>query len=95
MTDINKVYLFIDESGDPVFYGSRKKLLVGTTGFQPHLIIGMIETADRKALRKPVVNFMNSIKADNLYNTIPSIVNEKGWYVHVRGDHPENQSQVL
>ncbi len=35
MTDIIKRYLFIDESGDPVFYGNRKKPLVGTSGFSP------------------------------------------------------------
>jgi hypothetical protein len=30
MTNIPKKYIFIDESGDPTFYGSGKKLLVGT-----------------------------------------------------------------
>ena len=65
----NKLSLFIDESGDPTFYGNRKKLLVGTEGFQPYLIIGMIETSARKELRKAVVDFMDNIKADNLYNT--------------------------
>ncbi|WP_257669382.1 hypothetical protein [Parapedobacter tibetensis] len=59
-----KKYYFIDESGDPVFYGHRKKLLVGTDGFQPYLIIGMIETDNRRALRKAVVDFMEMIKAD-------------------------------
>lgn len=91
----NKVYLFIDESGDPVFYGNRKKLLVGTTGFQPYLIIGMIETTDRKALRKAVVNFMDNIKGDKLYNTIPSVADKKGWYVHARGDHPEIRAKFF
>ena len=91
----NKTYLFIDESGDPVFQGNRKKLLVGTEGYQPFLIIGMIETENRKALRKAVVNFMDSIKSDSLYNSIPSIAADKGWYVHARGDHPENQGKVL
>ena len=67
---IHKTYLFIDESGDPVYYGNRKKLLVGIEGFQPYLIIGMIETGNRKALRKAVVNFMDRIKADSLYNSI-------------------------
>jgi hypothetical protein len=95
MTGINKTYLFIDESGDPVFYGNRKKLLVGTTGFQPYLIIGMIETCDRIALRRSVVDFANNIKADILYNTIPSICNEKGWYVHARGDHPEIRAKFF
>lgn len=77
MEGINKTYLFIDESGDPIFYGNRKKLLVGTTGFQPYLIIGMIETKDRKALRKAVVDFIDSIKADNLYNSIPPLQQKK------------------
>jgi hypothetical protein len=86
MTETRKVYLFIDESGDPAFYGSRKKLLVDTPGFQPYLIIGMIETNDRKFLRNAVVNFIQNIKSDILYNSIPSVAHEKGWYVHARGD---------
>jgi hypothetical protein len=91
----NKIYLFIDESGDPAFYGNRKKLLVGTEGFQSHLIIGMIETTDRKALRKAVVNFMDNVKADSLYNTIPSVNTDKGWFVHARGDHPEIRAKFF
>ena len=91
---INKRYFLIDESGDPDFYGNRKKLLVGTEGFQPYLIIGMIETPDRKALRKAVVAFMENIKADGLYNSIPSVAT-KGWYVHARGDHPEVRAKFF
>ena len=90
----SKRFLFIDESGDPAFYGNRKKLLVGTEGFQPYLIIGMIETTDRKVLRKAVVSFMKNIQADSLYNTIPSVNSDKGWFVHARGDHP-NKSEIL
>jgi hypothetical protein len=70
-----------------LFFTVTAKKLVGTEGFQPYLIIGMIETVDRKALRRSVMNFMDSIKADNLYNSIPSVADKKGWYVHARGDH--------
>lgn len=90
-----KKYFFIDESGDPDFFGNRKKILIGTDGFQPYLIIGMIETDNRKALRKAVVEFMENIKADSLYNSIPSVASEKGWYVHARGDHPEIRSKFF
>ncbi len=93
--NIPKTYLFIDESGDSVFYGNRKKLLVGTEGFQTYLIIGMIETNNRKALRKAVVGFMEGIKADRLYNSIPSIATDKGWFVHARGDHPEIRAKFF
>ena len=91
----NKTYLFIDESGDPVYYGNRKKLLLGTKGFQPYLIIGKIETDNRKPLRKAVVGFMNSIKTDSLYNSIPSIATDIGWFVHARGDHSEIRAKFF
>lgn len=48
----SKKYFFIDESGDPDFFGNRKKILIGTEGFQPYLIIGMIETDNRKPCEK-------------------------------------------
>jgi hypothetical protein len=95
MVSNNKKYILIDESGDPDFYGNRKKLLVGTPGFQQYLILGMIETDDRKSLRKAVTTFMESILSDNLYNTIPSVATKKGWYVHARGDHPEIRAKFF
>jgi len=95
MSSNNKKYILIDESGDPDFYGNRKKLLIGTPGFQPYLILGMIETDDRKNLRKVVTTFMENIRSDNLYNTIPSVATEKGWHVHARGDHPEIRAKFF
>jgi hypothetical protein len=90
-----KSYLFIDESGDPFFFGNRNKLLFGTEGFQPFLIIGLIQAEDRKLLRSAVVSFIQNIKADNLYNTIPSVNHQKGWYVHARSDHPEIRAKFF
>lgn len=55
----------------------------------------MIETGDRRALRKAVVAFMDDIKEDNLYNSIPSVANDKGWYVHARSDHPEIRAKFF
>ncbi len=92
---IYKTYFFIDESGDPVFYGNHKKILSGTKGFQPYLIIGMIETTNRKVLRKAVMGFINNIKADSLYNTISSVAVDKNWYVHARNDHPEIRAKFF
>lgn len=90
-----KSYIFIDESGDPVFYGNRKKLLVGQDGFQPYLIIGLIETPDRIKLRKAVLDFTNNIRADPMYNSIPSVMSNTNWYVHARGDHPETRAKFF
>ncbi len=90
-----KSYLLIDESGDPFFFANRNKLLIGTEGFQPYLIIGLVQTDNRRALRKAVVKFVENIKADAMYNSIPSVNNKKGWYVHARADHPEIRAKFF
>ena len=92
---IKKTYFYIDECGDPCFYGSKKKLLVGTVGFQPLLIIGMISGSNRKFLRKKVLEFQKSILDDPMYNTIPSLNKEKQWYLHAKDDHPEIRAKFF
>lgn len=84
---LNKQYFFIDESGDPNFYGKRHKLLVGAPGYQPLLLIGMIVTERRKALRKAILELKSEIEYDPLYNTLHSV--KPGWYFHASQDHPD------
>ena len=90
----NKTYFFIDEAGDGSFYAKRKKLLVGTEGFQPNLFLGMIMLKDKKEIRQKVVDFMNKIKSDPLYNTIESVKKPK-WYLHARGDFPDIRAKFF
>ncbi|TAF81065.1 MAG: hypothetical protein EAZ50_07425 [Runella slithyformis] len=82
-----KNYLFIDECGSPDFFGHRKKLLVGTDGFQPLLIIGAVITENRKALRKSIVEFGTEIKKDPDCKDIYSL-QKPDWFFHARADHP-------
>ncbi len=92
---MQKKYFFIDECGDPEFYGKRKKLLVGQPGYHPLLIMGMMRTHKRKMLRKKVIQFQNEILADPMYNTIPSLNKPKGWYLHAKDDHPEIRAKFF
>lgn len=94
MTELKKTYCFIDEGGDSSFYGARKKLLVGTDGFQPMLNLGMIIIDDKKAIRQAIVEFIKTLKADPLYNSIHSF-SQPNWYLHARGDHPEIRSKFF
>lgn len=87
-------YFFIDECGDPEFFGKGKRVLVGTQGFQPLLIIGMIETDNRKKLNKAVKGFSESILQDILFNSIPS-VKEPNWFLHAKNDHPEVRAEFF
>ncbi|MFP5040015.1 hypothetical protein [Parasediminibacterium sp. JCM 36343] len=58
-TELHKTYLFIDESGDPAFYASGNRSIVGTEGFKPLLIIGMIKLEDKKGIRNAIASFMD------------------------------------
>lgn len=93
-SDKEKYYFFIDEGGDSSFYAKRKKLLVGTSGFQPMLNLGMVAIADKKEIRKSILEFMDSIKSDSLYNSIYSVA-QPGWYLHAKDDHPEVRAKFF
>ncbi len=98
MTDtkhITKTYLFIDESGDPAFYAKGKKSIVGTEGFKPLLLIGLIKLEDKKAIRQAVLNFMQEIKSDPLYKDLPCIVKTPQWYLHASYDNVEIQVKFV
>jgi len=92
---IGSHYLFIDECGDPNFYGKRQKLLVGTEGFQPLLLVGLVATEDRRKLRQDVLDFRAEILADPLYNSIFSIRTNPHWLPHARGDHPDVRAKFF
>lgn len=87
----NKTYLFIDESGDPAFYASGNRCIVGTEGFKPLLLIGIVKLTDKKVIRNAILQFMDELKNDPLYDTLPCINNSNGWYLHASYDNKEVQ----
>lgn len=88
---LNKAYLFIDESGDPAFYASGNRCIVGTEGFKPLLLIGIVKLIDKKIIRNAILQFMEELRYDPLYNTLPCINNSNGWYLHASYDNKEVQ----
>lgn len=88
---INRTYLFIDKSGDPAFYASGNRCIVGTEGFKPLLLIGIVKLEDKKGIRNAILQFMEELKNDPLYNTLPCINDNKGWYLHASYDNKEVQ----
>jgi hypothetical protein len=87
--NITKTYLFIDESGDPSFYASGNRSIVGTDGFKPILLIGIVKLEDKKAIRNAILRFMDELRNDPLYNSLPCISDPKGWYLHASYDNLE------
>jgi hypothetical protein len=90
----NKKYIFIDECGDPEFYSNGKKLMIGTKGYQPLLLIGMIITDNRRKLWEEITKFQSNILTDPLYNTINS-VKKAGWYLHAKDDFPDVRAKFF
>ncbi|MBC7847962.1 MAG: DUF3800 domain-containing protein [Flavobacterium sp.] len=93
--DKKKVYLFIDESGDASFYAKKNKLLVGTDGFQPLLLLGLIVLEDKKQIHNTIKSLQEDIKNDTLYNSLKCVSNPKGWYFHARNDQPEIRTKFI
>lgn len=87
----HKTYLFIDESGDPAFYAAGNRCIVGSEGFKPLLLIGIVKLKGKKEIRNAILQFMEELKIDPLYNTLPCINNCNGWYLHASYDNKEVQ----
>jgi uncharacterized protein DUF3800 len=86
---VNKTFLFIDESGDPSFYASGNRCIVGTEGFKPLLLIGIVKLENKKIIRNAILQFMDELVNDPLYNTLPCINAPQGWYLHASYDNLE------
>ncbi len=95
MEKLPKKYIFIDESGDAAFYAKGKKLLIGTDGFKPLLVLGMIMCDDKKHLHQAVTNFQNQLLNDALYNTLPCITKSNQWFLHARNDQLEVRAKFI
>ncbi len=80
---------FIDESGDPSFYASGNRCIVGTDGFKPLLLIGIVKVNDKKRYARSFSRFMNKLISDPLYNSLPCLKDPKGWYLHASYDNLE------
>ena len=89
MYEVNKTFLFVDESGDPTFYSSGNRSVINTEDFNPVLLIGMVKLTDRKVVRNSILQFMNELKNDPLYNSLPCFTRQKDWFLHASYDNLE------
>ena len=82
------IHYYIDESGNPEFYGKGKRLLIGNEGYSPLLIIGLVTIINRKHLVSEIGNFRKKLLADKKLTHIHSL-HQPGWYLHAKADHTE------
>jgi hypothetical protein len=82
------IHYYIDESGNPEFFGKRKKLLIGKQGYAPLLIIGLVSIINRKNFITEIENFKRDLLADETLKHIHSL-HQPGWYLHAKDDHTD------
>lgn len=90
---------FIDEVGDTTFYGSGKRLILGSEGVSLTFGIGIVRI-DRPLheVRSEIIALQKQVEADPLLNTIPSVIKRTqrgGFFFHASKDMPEVRSIFL
>jgi hypothetical protein len=83
-----RMWYFVDEAGDPTFYGKRGQLIIGQEGCSPVLILGFIKTPDPESLRKAVRALHTQIVNDPYFEGRPSM-EETRIAFHANKDVPE------
>ncbi|HVW60097.1 MAG TPA: hypothetical protein VHC48_08690, partial [Puia sp.] len=89
----SEYHYFLDEAGDPTFYGKGKVPIVGQKGVSNCFILGMLKINEPlNIVREKVITLQKQIEEDTYYESIQSIQKKKsktGYYLHATDDIPE------
>jgi len=89
---------FVDEAGDPVLFGKRGRVLVGTEGCSRFFILGLLDIADREALGREMEELRQALLADPYFRAVPSMQPETRKTTlsfHAKDDLPEVRREVF
>jgi len=92
-TEQKAVYFFVDESGDPNFYGKGGDIIVGKPGCSRVLLLGFVRVEDPDTIRKCLSELQDHIKREPYLKEIPSIRKTKMAF-HAKDDCPEVRMMV-
>jgi hypothetical protein len=93
-TEESKVFCFVDESGDPVFFNKRGEDLVKSGEASPVFIVGYLETKNHNELTRMLNDVREEIRNDEYLKGIPSV--EKSLkHFHAKDDCSEVREKVF
>jgi len=69
----NPAWYFVDEAGDPAFYGAGKKIIVGTAGCSKTLSLGYLHTRDPQQIRSKLAEVRLEVSESNYLKNIPTV----------------------
>lgn len=87
-------WFFVDEAGDPSFYGKGKQVIVGNEGCSRTFSVGFLRTYDPQAIRSKLADVRLEILNDRYFKDIPSIVKTQRAF-HAKDDCPEVRKLVF
>ncbi|HEX3934247.1 MAG TPA: hypothetical protein VHW43_06175, partial [Puia sp.] len=87
-------HYFLDEAGDPSFFGKGKHLLsAGIPGVSSYYLLGMVRfNSDLNYVRQTVADLQQVVDRDPYFKNIGSITKKRlknGFYFHATDDIPE------
>jgi hypothetical protein len=86
-------HYFLDEAGDPTFYGKGRTAILGEDGVSNCFILGLLKVNEPlHVVREKVISLQTCIAEDPYYEKISSIQKKKakyGYYLHAKDDIPE------
>lgn len=89
-----KLFYFVDESGDPYFYDRFGKYIVGKEGCSKILLLGFIKTEKPNELRLKINEIRKEIEKDKYLEKIPSLKKSLQAF-HAKDDCPEIREKVF
>ena len=81
-------FFYVDETGDPGFYGKGKKLIVGNEGCSRIFGVGFLRTSSPEFMRRSLADLRFAIEADRYLKDVPSISKTLRAF-HAKDDCPE------
>lgn len=87
-------FFYVDETGDPSFYGKGRKLIVGTEGCSRMFGLGFLRTANPTVIRGRLAELRSTLAGDRYLSSIPSMQKTLHAF-HAKDDCPEVRKAVF
>jgi hypothetical protein len=87
-------YFFVDESGDPAFYGKGGSIIVGSEGCSRVFLVGIIECQDPPLIADALATVREQVRADPYLRPVPSVQKSVTGF-HAKDDCPEVRMLVF
>jgi hypothetical protein len=91
-------HYFVDEAGDPVLFGGKGRVLVGTEGCSRYFAVGLLDVADAVRLSADLAKLRAELLADPYFKDVPSLQPEAkktALYFHAKDDLPEVRREMF